>query len=95
MFYPMAEYKLIKFKPSSVRDKKYDAILKNNVSQKLVKVSFGHSSYSQYKDSTGLNLFSHKDHGDIKRRKLYHQRHAKDIRPGYYSPGFFSMKFLW
>jgi hypothetical protein len=95
MFYPKAEYKLVRFERSGTENKKYDAILKNNVSQKLVKISFGDVRYSQFKDSTPNKLYSDKDHGDLNRRRLYRMRHAKDIKPGYFSPGSMSMKYLW
>jgi hypothetical protein len=95
MFYPMAEYKLVRFEKSNARNKKYDAILENKISHKLVKVSFGDIRYNQYKDSTPNKLYSNKDHGDLNRRRLYRLRHAKDIKPGYFSPGYMSMKYLW
>lgn len=95
MYYPMSEYKLIKFEKSDRKNKKYNAILQNKINNKIVKIPFGHSSYEQFKDSTGLGLYSNKDHGDLKRRQLYRQRHAKDIRKGYYSPGYMAYYFLW
>ena len=94
-YYPMSEYKLIKFEKSDRKNKKYNGILQNKLNGKIVKIPFGHSFYEQFKDSTGLGLYSNKDHGDLKRRQLYRQRHAKDIRKGYYSPGFMSYYFLW
>ena len=57
MFYLMRDYKLINFERSKTKNKKYDAILQNKSNGKLVKIPFGHSSYEQFKDSTGLGLY--------------------------------------
>ena len=94
-YYSMKEYKLINFEKSLTRNKKYDAILQNKLNGRLVKVPFGDNRFEQFKDSTGLGLYSNKDHGDLKRRQLYRQRHQKDLKKGYYSPGFMSFYFLW
>lgn len=94
-YYSMKDYKLINFEKSMVKNKKYNAILQNKLNSQIVKIPFGHSSYEQFKDSTGLGLYSNKDHNDPKRRQLYRQRHQKDIKKGYYSPGYMSMTFLW
>ena len=40
-------------------------------------------------------LYSHLDHKDKDRRKRYRARHKVYIKPGYYSSGDFSMRFLW
>ena len=71
--------------------KKYNAILNDN--GKIKKVSFGHQDFQQYKDSTGLNLYSHLDHLDKKRRELYYKRHNKDFPK--FSADYFSKKYLW
>lgn len=95
MFYLIRDYKLINFERSKTKNKKYDAILQNKLNDKLVKIPFGDKRFEQFKDSTGLGLYSNKDHGDLKRRQLYRQRHQKDIKKGYYSPGYMSFYFLW
>ena len=91
----MRDYKLINFERSKTKNKKYDAILQNKLNSKMVKIPFGDNRYEHFKDSTGLGLYSNKDHGDLKRRQLYRQRHQKDIKKGYYSPGYMSFYFLW
>jgi len=95
MFLSMDEYKFIKFEKSTMKNKKYDALFRNNTTGKIKKLSFGDRRYAQYKDSTGLGVYSHLNHGDPHRRSFYHQRHAKDAVDGYYSPGMLSLKFLW
>lgn len=59
-------------------------------------VQFGHQDYEQYKDSTPLKLYDHKDHNDITRRDKYRARHGKQ---GYqnkiYSPAWFAWNYLW
>jgi hypothetical protein len=86
---------LKKFQKSNRKTKKYDAVLVNKINNKFVNVPFGDSRYEQYKDNTGLKLYSSKDHGDKKRREAYKARHAKDVRDGYYSAGYFAFNYLW
>ena len=65
-------------------------------------VHFGDSSMEQYKDSTGLGLYKHLDHGDKIRRKSYLAR-AKGIRNkagkltwnNPESANFYSVAYLW
>ena len=49
--------------------------------------------YNQFKDSTGLGLYSKYDHGDKERRTRYLKRHKKDY--GKLSADYFSKKYLW
>jgi hypothetical protein len=95
MYYPEIEYKFVRFELSKKKYKKYDAILENKQTRKEVRVSFGDKRYQQFKDSTGLNIYSHIDHNDLKRREAYHKRHSRFIHDGYYSPSYFSFNFLW
>lgn len=96
------EYKFIKFTRSSKKDKKYTAILQNKKTGKQRTIHFGGikkdgTPYSQYKDTTGLGLYSKYDTNDKKRRELYRQRHSKEVPSfkDYYSAGYFSYKKLW
>ena len=65
-------------------------------------VHFGDNRYQQYKDSTGLGLYSHLDHGDKRRRAMYFQRHS-DVgkkkaalrKTKKNTPKWFSHKYLW
>ena len=61
-----------------MKNKKYDALFRNLETGRIKKLSFGDQRYQQFRDSTGLNLYGHLNHGDPHRRSLYHQRHAKD-----------------
>ena len=94
-YYSKKEYKLLGFEKSTRKNKKYNAILQNKKTGRQVRVPFGDVRYQQYKDTTGLGLYSHKDHGDKKRRASYKARHSVYVQDGYYSPGFFSMRYLW
>jgi len=71
--------------------KKYNAILEEDGKEK--KIAFGDQRYEQYKDSTGLNLYSDLDHLDKNRRNLYYKRHNKNYPK--YSADYFSKRFLW
>ena len=95
MYFSKLEYKIIEFKKSNMKNKKYAAILEHKSSKRKKTINFGDCRYKQYKDTTGLGLYSHKDHLDKKRRDAYKLRHHKDIRDGEFSAGYFSMNFLW
>lgn len=55
--------------------------------------SFGDSRYEQYYDKIGL--WSHLDHHDSQRRRLYRLRHANDRLDDKESAGYFSYHYLW
>jgi len=65
-------------------------------------IHFGSSSMEQYKDSTGLGLYSHLNHLDKDRRKRYLAR-AKGIKNKQgeltwkdpESSNYYSIKYLW
>jgi hypothetical protein len=94
-YYPFSDYSFIKFTKSHKAGKKYNAILRNKKTGGTVKIPFGDLSYEQFKDKTGLGLYTHLDHRDTKRKRAYKIRHDKDVRPNNYSAGYFSMKYLW
>ena len=95
MYYSKKVFRLQNFRKSKTKKKKYDAILFNKETRKTVIVPFGHTDYENYHDKTGLNLYPHLLHGDKVRRSAYRARHAKDLRKGYFSPGYFSYFYLW
>lgn len=88
------KYKLIKFMRSRTRGKKYDAILLNKRTRKVKRIPFGALGYEQYKDSTGVGLYSNINHLNTKRRRNYRIRHAGENKRKY-SSGYFSWKYLW
>jgi hypothetical protein len=94
-YYPMDEYKLLGFEPSRRKNKKYDAIIVNRQTKKTIRVPFGDVFFEQYKDNTGSGLYSHKDHLDEQRRMKYITRHRRWVLDDFYSPSYFSMKYLW
>jgi hypothetical protein len=87
-------YKFIKFVKSKTKYKKYDVILKNKKNNKIKTIPFGDKRYQQYKDSTGLKLYSKLDHNDKNRRRLFRLRHAKTSKKKF-SSSWFSYRFLW
>ena len=90
------EYKHIGFRKSTTKMKKYDAILEHKKTKVKKYIPFGAIPYQQYKDITGLNLYSDMDHLDDKRRKSYRSRHgAKGYEKVKYSPAYFSYNYLW
>ena len=95
MRYPKSEYDFVRFEKSKTEHKKYDAILLNRKTGGLVRVPFGDNRYEQFKDSTGLGLYTSKDHYDFARKKSYWARHKNDIVQNAYSAGMFSLHYLW
>jgi hypothetical protein len=83
--------KLLSFEKSHLKDKKYNAILENN--GQIKKIPFGSSKYQHFKDTTGLNLYSHLDHNDELRKKRYFARHNKNYPK--FSADYFSKRYLW
>jgi hypothetical protein len=85
-----------KFKKSTRKNNKY------MVDYGGTWIHFGNKNYQQFKDRTGLGLYSHLDHGDEKRRKSYLAR-AKGIKnkngnltwnnPQY--ANYYSVRYLW
>jgi len=101
MYFDMSDYRFIKIEKADNRLKKYQAILSdNNVNNRFVKVSFGGiypngKPYTQFKDTTNLKLYSKFDNNSDKKRKAYKARHTGFLKDGFFSPGYFSMKYLW
>lgn len=94
MIYPKKDYKFVRFEKSKAKHKKYVAILINKKTGRQKIINFGDKRYQQYKDSTGLGLYSHLDHNDSKRRANYRKRHsANSLQP--YSANYFSYYYLW
>lgn len=94
-YYSKNEYTFVKFEKATAQNKKYKAILKNKDTGRTKTINFGDKRYQQYKDTTGLGLYTNLNHNDAIRRASYRKRHQRDIRDGYYSAGWFSMKYLW
>lgn len=92
----MVMYKFIRFEKSNRRNKKYMAVLVRKGDNKIKQVHFGDSRYSQFEDKTGLDLYSHKNHYDLKRRANYRARHsAKGHHLKKYTPAYYSYNYLW
>jgi len=72
---------------STRKHKKYMAVFQNK------KVHFGDNRYEQFKDSTRLQLYSHLNHYDKKRKQNYYARHGKVAK--LHSAKWFAHKFLW
>ena len=88
------QFRLVRFERSRTKNKKYDGIIEDRKTKRTQRVPFGQIGYSQYKDSTGLKLYSRLDHGDEERRKNYLARHEK-TRHKKFSSSWFSSRFLW
>ena len=67
--------KIIKFTKGPF-PKKYTAHIKNKKTKKNRIIHFGDRRYQQYKDRTGIGLYSHKNHNTRKRMQNYFSRHS-------------------
>ena len=95
MYYLKDEYILVGFERGTAKHKKYKALLEHKDSGKKISVHFGDVRYQQYRDSTGMGIYTHLNHGDPWRRAKYRMRHKKHVREDYYSPSWFSYYYLW
>jgi hypothetical protein len=95
MYLLKSKYEINNFYKSPLKHKKYRVALVNKLTCKIVLMDFGDKRYQHYKDSTPIKLYSNLDHNDKNRRRLYKARHKHFIKPNHYSPGYFSMKYLW
>lgn len=84
------------FMKSANKNKKYAVVYNGKT------INFGDSKMEQYRDTTGLGLYTSKDHLDPVRRKSYLAR-AKGIKNAKgeltwkmkSSPNYYSVRFLW
>lgn len=93
MYYSMREHRLLGYKKSSTKYKKYDALIENKETKKKYTIPFGDTRYENYQDKTGLNLYP--VHKDEERRKSYKARHKVYLKDGFYSPSYFAYYILW
>lgn len=87
-------FKHIRFERSKKMGKKYDAIIEDKITKRQQRVPFGSNIHEQYRDTTGLKLYSRLDHNDEKRRQSYLARHEK-TRHKKFSSSWYSSVFLW
>ena len=86
----------MQFSKSTRKGKKYMVVVNGKT------IHFGDSSMQQFKDSTGLGLYTHLNNNDETRRKSYLAR-AKGIKDkngnltwkNKNSANYYSVKFLW
>ena len=95
MPYSKKEYFFVKFQRSKNPKEKYDGIIKHKLTKREVRVPVGAkrtdgAPYPQYRDSTGLGLYSKYDHADQKRKTNYRARHSVYLKSGYWTPSYFS-----
>lgn len=99
---------IVKIVKSNIKGKKYTAHILNKQTKKTRIIHFGSSINEQYKDSTSLKSFSHKNHNDFQRRKNYFSRFSNGITNksdalkheinksnGIYNAKILSHRYLW
>lgn len=86
----------IKFERSKNKKKKYDALIKNKETGNINRIGFGSRFplMGQFKDDTGLGLYSSLDHLDKKRRDNFRKRMSCDTAKDF-TGRFYSCNFLW
>lgn len=87
------KYKFLRFEKSHLLSKKYNAVLLNKETGAEKRIPFGSSLHQQYRDKTGLNIYSHLNHLDSERRKRYRLRHRAEGSK--FSSSWFSWRYLW
>ena len=87
-------FRHIRFERSKTMNKKYDGIIEDKITKRQQRVPFGDNRYEQYRDSTGLKLYSRLDHNDPKRRADYKARHEK-TRHKIFSASWYADNYLW
>ena len=90
-----SEYKLLRFEKAK-SPKKYNAVLLNKKTGREKRVPFGSAVHEQYRDDSGLGLWSHKNHLDKERRRLYRLRHAGEgDSENFPNAGYWAWWILW
>lgn len=86
----------MRFEKSNRKNKKYKVYYNGEW------IHFGHAFSEQFRDSTGLGLYSHLNHYDKERRRLYRARASKIVdkngRLTYKNPmsaNYWAYNFLW
>ena len=87
-------FRHIRFERSRTRGKKYDSIIEDKITKRQQRVPFGDVNFQQYRDTTGLKLYSRLDHNDPKRRAAYKARH-ENTRHKKFTPSWYADRFLW
>ena len=97
VYLKMKLFKVNNIYKSPIKHKKYRVSLVHKRNGTVRTMDFGGDPkrYEHFKDKTPIKLYSHLDHNDKVRRRSYKKRHQIHIKKGYYSPSFFSMKYLW
>jgi hypothetical protein len=96
-----SKWKFNRFEKSKTKGKMYDAIHTSREDPtKERKISFGDNKLENYSDKTGLNAYPKLVHGDKQRRRQFRQRFSglkqkQDNWRTYYTPLYYSWKFLW
>lgn len=88
-----SRYMLRGFRISKKANRKYDAILSDKYGTHVY-IPFGDIRYEHYKDSTPDTKFDFLNNFDERRKKRYYKNHAKEYN-NKYSPGYFSLVYLW
>lgn len=83
------------FRVSKRKGKKYDALLSDGSIVSFGAIKRDGTPYDQFKDQTGLKMYSSYDHNDPKRRERYYKRHGDPSLMKPYTAGWFSAHYLW
>ena len=95
-YYPMSEWKFIRYVKANEDGKMYSAVLENRSDRsKKIRINFGSTKHFNYSDNTGLNLYPSLIHADEDRKDAYRKRHSVYIKPGMFSAGYFAWRALW
>ena len=95
MSYPINNFEFKGIMNADDLEHKYVAILMNLTTEKIVIVPFGDIYNTQYRDTTGLNSYSHLDSDNLDHRTTFILGNQLFLRGGYYNRFYFEMKYLY
>ncbi len=87
----VGDMEIISIYKSNRKNKKYGADYRLSGEDKIRTAHFGDVYSKHFKDSTPLKLYSHLDHGDMKRLHAFYSRHSRNNGPA----SMLSKHYLW
>lgn len=91
--HPFDEYDFIGFKKSDMNYFKYEGVIREKRTDKIICIPFGNSKASHYKDTTGLGLYSDQDTLCEDRKWMHNLAYGQEFSG--YCRSYFCNKYLW
>jgi hypothetical protein len=95
MYYPIKSFQFRGLMEAKQINYKYSAILYNQDYDRLIYIHFGNKYETHYRDTTGLNSYSHLDSNNLNYRIEKITELSNLVKLGYYSSAYFELKYLY